>query len=535
MSSAPGNQLSRRAFPTPLLFLLFLVLAMSRRWEQLASPQVWAEDGQFIRGFIQYGWREFLVPINGYLVLVPKIITRVSLAASLYYYPVISSVLASVFDALVGLAIARAPSRLSAKALCAISVFLIPSDAEVFGLSLYTLWWASVLLLLVALWDERRPALGLRMLFLIIGGLSSPFIVFLLPVLYFRVVAYRNRHAEKLVAVAATAIAVIQMLFASRTRMALPLVSSLLKYVIPRFCGWFVAGSISSNGYVLWPLGLLVAALVATYWFRNRRDPFAWILVYLYIVAIAASVIRIDPAGLFPVGAGPRYFFFPYVLTFWILIMIAVSPGIRWLRSCAGFIALVAVLNAVPQWSRHHDDLQWPKHIMSARLFSEYDIPIESDGHGSHFWTIQEPGSVWEDLVRRDWFVSSEDLAVRPTFPYRIVATKGTPGPQDRDSRSGVNFADGKKTISDVSDGPRKEIEIRLTTGGRVHYRSGPAVGPQSMVIVGHENEFLTSLPITEDWVTLEFSNLRLPREFTIRIEDQGQGVGEWSASGIQE
>jgi hypothetical protein len=49
------------------------------------------------------------------------------------------------------------------------------------------------------------------------------------------------------------------------------------------------------------------------------------------------------------------------------------------------------------------------------------------------------------------------------------------------------------------------------------------------MEIVGQEGTFIASLPLTTDWVTLEFSNSRLPHEFTLKVVNEGQGVGEWS------
>jgi hypothetical protein len=532
VSSKPGRMLSGRSLAIPLLFLLFLGLVASRRWEQITSPQVWAEDGLIIDGFVRGGWHDFLQPVNGYLILVPKLITWISLALSIYYYPIASTILACIFSALVGLAVAIAPTRLLGKILCAISVFLVPSDPEVFGVPLLTLWWAPVLLLLVATWDERHPAIWLRLMFLAVGGLSSPFILFVLPVLYFRVFWHRELHSEKIVALAATAFAAVQMSFLSTGGwMAFSQASSFLIHAVPKFCGWFLIGNFSERAGLLWPSGILVIALIAAFLRGGRRDPSAWILVYLYCAAIAASAVRVDPAALHPILGGPRYFFFPFVLTFWILVQLVLAAGKGWLRNTAGILALVAVLNAVPQWSRRHDDLQWAKHLVSARLFPVYAIPIESDGHWFRAWSIAETGAVWDDLLRRDPFVSHEDLEGLPTFAYRVVGP-GEGGGRGPAAWSGAGNAEGSGAISVASAGSRKEVDIRLGAGGRIRFRSGPVTGFPSMEIVGHEGEFIPELPKTTGWVTLEFSNARLPREFTVRVRDLGQGVGEWSASG---
>jgi hypothetical protein len=51
------------------------------------------------------------------------------------------------------------------------------------------------------------------------------------------------------------------------------------------------------------------------------------------------------------------------------------------------------------------------------------------------------------------------------------------------------------------------------------------------MEVVGFSGIFISNLPITTDWVTLEFSNSKLPPKFEVKVIDQGQGVGEWSTS----
>jgi hypothetical protein len=527
MSASSVKIPSRRALLFAGLFLVFLGLVASRRWQQIVSPQVWAEDGRFIDGFIHLGWREFVQPVNGYLILVPEVITRVSMAISIYHYPIVSTVLAFLFSAFVGAAVAFSPTRLVGKALCALSIFLVPSDPEVFGLPLYTLWWAPLLLLLLAVWDETRPLLGLRLAFLALGGLSSPFIAFLLPVFYLRAFRFRRLRAEWLIAVAATLVTGVQLSFVTTGgQQAVPHLSSVLRCVVPMFCGWFVAGSFSERAFVLWPLGLLVAAFVVLFLFRGRREPGAWGLVYLYCAALAASAIRMDPAGLHPVVAGPRYFFFPYILTFWILIQLALAPGSKWVRGAAAALTLAGVINAVPHWSRGHGDLQWSQNLASARLFPEYAIPIEYDGNPARAWFIQERGDTWDRLLRSDWFLSNEELEGFPTFAYRVVGPSIPP--------SGALFSEGRNSISYVPDGPRRKVDLRLTQGVRIRYRSAGASGNPAMEVLGHETEFLPRLPITADWVTLEFSNPRLPAEFTVRVSDQGAGVGEWSATPVQ-
>jgi hypothetical protein len=501
-----------------LLCVVFFVLAASRRWEQLTTPQVWCEDAWVVGGFINGGWREVLLPLNGYLVLVPKLITGVSLAFSIYYYPLISAVIALVFTIGVGLAVALAPTRLSGKFLCAISIFVIPSDPEVFGLPLYTLWWSAILLIICALWDERVPARFFRSALVIVGGLSSPFVFVALPVFYFRALWYRSLREERTIAIVATVVAAIQVPFVllGATK-AIPPVSALWQNVIPKFCGWFVLGNLTRSAWLLWPAGLSLLALAAIFVIWRRRDPSAWILVVLYIGAISSSVARVDPTLLNPSGAGPRYFFLPFVLTFWILVQLCLTAKTKWVRLPVAIIALVSLLNAIPVWARHHTDMRWAENLRSSRLFPAYWIKAQYDGSpNSGFFTVV-PGALWNARLQRDWFVSQSSLQNLPTFAFRVV----DPNESDEDKSPSISS-------SSIRVGGH-EAFLRLKSGERVRFRSGKVATCQNMEVIGREGEFIATLPITTDWVTLEFSNSRLPREFTLKVVDQGQGMGEWS------
>ena len=513
-----------------LLFLLFLVLLASRRSEQWVSPQVWGEDGLIFSGFADHGWRSFVEPVNGYLVTVPKIVSAVAMAVSVYYYPLVGTLVAWVFIAAVGVAVATSPTRLKGGAFCAISIFLIPSNPETFGVPLYTFWWATVLLLVVALWDGSQGRLALRIPFVLAGGLSSPFILIVIPVLFFRAIWHRRFPAEWAVALAATATGAIQYHFMSTgAAAALPSLTSIALHVIPKFCGWFVCGNLFTSAFPLWGSGILVLALISGFLYLNRRDPAAWILCYLWCGAIASSISRIDPSILHPSLAGPRYFFLPFILLSWILIQLVLSANSPGWRITAGMCAIAGVLNALPVWTRRHDDLNWAENVRSARLFPQYNVPIESDGNRSRAWSISEPGKTWEALLKHDELFALGHKEALPTYAYRVLTEASDVG---RGVSKKVQTASPNRvtaTSLGKMENEGKELLISLTAGSRVQYRSGQAEGSPSMEVVGHENEFIAALPVSGNWVVLEFSNSKLPSEFRLRVRDVGHGLGEWT------
>jgi hypothetical protein len=532
----------------PLLLAVFLSLLASRRWQQLISPQVWDEDGtKVLRGFINHGWLAFFEPVNGYLITAPKIISAISLGVSFSSYPIVSTIITWLFIASVGLAITLSPTHLRGKFFCAVSVFAIPSDPEVYGLPLYTFWWASPLLFLVASWDANRSSLGWRAAFLVLGGLSSPIIVLVLPILYFRAWWYRSLRSEQWVAFIATTIAAVQIYFIARGNAGqFPPLDSVWMNVIPTFFGEFLIGGWVDNKVWLWFAGMGQSGIIATWFFRDRRNVSTWILLYLLVGSVALSVARVDPAIIHPRFAGPRYFFLPFILTFWILIQYFHTAHSNWLRGFIGIVTVTAVINAAPAWSRQHDDLHWFNHVLSCRLFPEYNIPIHYDGNRASTWFLKLSGKSCAELLRRDLLVSPREIDEHPTFAYTVLEANGRDKRLDAQipilfssTMTGTDFQksklEGFRVIGsfDTSDADTGEVLLKLRRGDHVRYRSGPG-GGQSLSIVGYEQAFIAELPIANDWVTLEFSNAKLAAEFVVKIKDEGQGWGEWSALAIR-
>ena len=238
---------------------------------QITIPQVWAEDGtRVIPGFISHGWNFLFTPVNGYLITVPKLISAISLTISFSHYPIISTIISWLFIATIGLAVVLSPTHLKGKLLCAILMFSIPLDPEVFDVPLLTFWWASILLFLVSLWNEKDQSLGWRLGFLLIGGLSSPIIVLILPILYLRAYWYRSLRSERVVALVGTAITFIQIFFIVKGSAGqFPPINSIFKNVIPVFFGNFLIGNWLNMGSAVWLAGGLIIFVIL--WFIKKK------------------------------------------------------------------------------------------------------------------------------------------------------------------------------------------------------------------------------------------------------------------------
>jgi hypothetical protein len=527
---------------TSLLFVLFTVLTASRRHWQYLSPQVWAEDGtNVIPGLALHGWASFIEPVNGYLITLPKLITMLALSISVVHYPLISSLISAACMGLVATAIALSPTHLRGRFLCALAVCMVPMDPEVFGLPLYMFWWSSLLLFLLALWDEEHAKLAWRLLFLLAGGLSSPMVMLVFPLLLLRSYRYRHIRAELVLGVVICAIVALQGSYiAAGGGGTMPPLEHILINLVPVFFGHFALGGLSTDPNWLWAGGLVVIFLLSTWIWQARRSPHTWILVFLLAGAICMVVLRVDPRVLNPRLTAQRYFFFPYVLILWCLVQFAYQQRVPWGKYVVIAPALLVMLSSTWIWSQRHDDLLWGDHVRSCRQFASYDIPVETNGSAQNAWRTRLPGAVCGELLDRAWLKDTAHVA----RPFAYTAYK------ERSPRAGVELLsntmggmdffksqiEGYQVIGSYrsSDADTGEVTLKVKRGGAFLYRNGPGRHGQSVQIVGHEQSFSAKLPPADEWLTLEFSNLNLPEEFTVRISDSGREWGDWSAVAIK-
>lgn len=519
------------------LFLLFLLLGVSRRVYQLQYPDVWDEDGyRFIPGIINKGIASVIEPLNGYILLVPRLLSLLSLQISFYNYALISSVFSFILIALVALAVAKSPTMLKGKLWCALALLFIPTDPEVFGLSLYTFWWTSVLLFLLVLWDEQDSSIFQRTLYMVAGGLSSPVIVALLPLFYWRSYTFRTRPAEHFESLLATVIAGFQLQYIlSSASSRIPSFRSMLEHLIPKFFGAFVVGNL--KGHASWIFGLAVMVLVAFWMYDSRfrlRYSTRFVLLYLLAASIALSIIRVDPAVIHQRLAGPRYFFYPYLVLFWVLIQIGFTR--KWYGYLACAFIVTAMLNALPVWARSHDDLHWRDHVLSSYFFPHYTFPIQSNGNRAVAWRLTLSANQYSALLEKERFHSTGP-GCGPVYPYTMNLL-GAPGAHHYASAQahGIKTPDesdfGKPGVKGfrvvgtyaTPGGDKGEIILVLNRGDCILYRTGTGPTGARVIIAGREKQFLQELPVSRNWACLEFSNRLLPERFYVRfIEDRGE------------
>ena len=394
-----------------LLQIIFFLLLFSRRSAQLINPQVWSEDGTVhIPAFIDHGLASIFDPVGGYLIFIVKTISAISLSISVTQYPVISACLTWLFTVFVATCVAKCPTYLKNKFICAVLIFFIPTIPEVFGISIYSFEWASILLFLLVLWKKDSKFYLHRIFLLIIGGLSSPVIYLITPILIFRAIRFKNILVEKILAIIGISLVAVQYLSSPTT----PLQTTGFKYIInnmdttiPVFFGnFFIGNTIGPNFILLWFFSGLIFIVISGYLIKTKFNSLSLTLIYLLFGSIVISTLRTDVLFIRSSLSGPRYFFFTYIFLYWILIQFITTTKSTILKYFLILLIFTGVINAFPVWSENHDDLNWPYQIKRCASTKNFNIPFGNSYSPlkRDAWHVILPQNVCQKLLKEDVF-----------------------------------------------------------------------------------------------------------------------------------
>lgn len=396
-----------------VLAAAFCLLLLLRRGDTILVPSVWNEDGSIILpDMMRNGLGTLLHPLNGYFITIPKLIDLIAFAISATWFPLINAILAWLVAVGVGLAVAFAPTMLRHRALAALAVFLVPTDPEVFGTGLYTLWWAGILLLLVALWRADDRKILIRVVLLTVAGLSSPLILVVAPLLVVRAMRWRNV-SELVLAGIGVAIAGVQgvtLVISTMTGTSSPPGSSGMSFA-PILLGEYLAHSWTISSHIRVAAGFVVIILliVGPFLVRSRPRWTALALGYLLAASVLLSIARAGGFSLDPIVTGPRYFFYPFVLISWSLLWLVTRWRWRPLVALPIALLLIGLVNVVPGWSRHNIDLHWAAQVRAcAAGTGPVRLTIQAAGHADHVWHVTLKSRDCAAWLARDPFASAE-------------------------------------------------------------------------------------------------------------------------------
>jgi hypothetical protein len=474
--------------------------------------------------------------VNGYYLLIPKALSAISFSLSPMAYPALNTLFACALTMFVCVWVARTPLYLQGAWLLAAACLLVPTDPEVFGPGLYTLWWSSVLLFSLVFWKPGHSWLAARGAVLILAGLSTPLTFAVLPFLWVRAIAFWKQRDERILALLATACAIIQVAPALEAKTDGAESIGNFSTVIPKFLGYYAVRNIAPSA--AWAAGLAVAALLVAAVILSRRKIFLGAIIGLWFVTVAMSGLRNDLAILDPVLAGPRYFFLPFILLSWALLQIGAESHLpklmRW-SACAMLAA--SLFNLLPVTTRFHSPMQWEDHLRSAAVFGHYDIPIHSDGSPEMMWYINLPQKSLQRALRADPFAK---FGQKRSFPYRLVphserqqsialiADSGALSHSEAWAKSTAGFSPSglADSTSWVVFRPhpqrnKRAVWLWLQRGQAILLRQQGHIGMSIENM--REEKFLRELPSRADWVILVFDHPDLPERFLLKFDEASQ------------
>jgi hypothetical protein len=387
----------RKPLQSALVLAACAVIWVLRRPEQLTRPYVWVEESYIIKNFLEDGWAGAFEPIQGYLLLPANVLVALATNISFMQLPDLMYAFGfAVFVATV-LLLLLPESRwgdLTTRSSLALTMALVPTNPEVFGVLLYSFWWTTLWPLIVLGW--KRDLWLLRAPVLIVGTLSSPAGGALFAV--FAVAYLLNRRIRELLSagilLAGFVFQVIIALDSSRaellSRDADPM--AVLEQTF-RTGGLFETQWLSpGNGdrYFLLLAGLAflsVAALRLS--FAARRHEVLLLLMATGVFTVLSAV----PAPLVsdPAGAGPRYYFLPFVAFGWVLIALWRRIGVDRLRTASAVLFCLSLLGLATTFSRASEEttarLSWEAEVRKCAISKGpvAQIPIYFDGSNRMF------------------------------------------------------------------------------------------------------------------------------------------------------
>jgi hypothetical protein len=313
-----------------LIWLLGCVIIISRRSGILFDAQLWAEDGFiFLDEAILHGWQSIVIPYAGYIHVVPRIITYLSLQLSeilgqgIVWVPTIMNACTIALSSLCAVYICSSKFHwiggIYFRMLLSFFILVFPEAYEIFGNVTNIQWWLGILeffLLWNVLQSKKIPDWSDTILLSIVV-ISSPNGLIVLPALlwgYFCVNKNKlNFGALKIFLILTLTLVQVKFLLATRIPKEIDIALFLKKTigsVLNHLFGNLLLGQ-SVNTLVLSITGaflLLVVLFFSRRLFNKLYIPFAFLCSIIFITIFGSERIS------------SRYIFLPTVVLFSILM-----------------------------------------------------------------------------------------------------------------------------------------------------------------------------------------------------------------------
>ncbi len=400
-----------------LLFFLFACVALAlRNPDWWVHPQFVAEDGKvFFAQQLVSGARAIVIPFNGYLHLLPRLIALVASPFPVYYQPLIFQIAAVSVAALCAtlftlpecrLVLPADHLRMAVSALALLNCHGEDLFANIAAVQVFLFPVGLILLL------ENRSGI-FRAGSIALIALTAPALMLFLPLAIWQYVRHRNLTAGVYMLCAVIQIGVIfthpHLTSHPPHAFWLPLVAMLESWVYrvlgTVFLGvdWALFAGI--HGGLILSASVAAAILPALFWLRFRKQvngPFLIGVALGPALILEACVARPELLDLFPdldhftLGGGARYFFLPCCLIFLAVALSIARIGRQWpplLQTVALLLVFVVGIHDNYQIPKY-PDLHWPdgaKEIEAWKLHRKGALQVRIQPSKNALWLIELP------------------------------------------------------------------------------------------------------------------------------------------------
>lgn len=393
-----------RALSTKQVGLLLLALGLltfllyQRKPDAFVNPQFWAEDAKiFFKDAHQLGHRSLFKEYSGYLHLFPRLVAYLATKLPYELAPWIFNYSAGIVALLVAVLLHSPRLQLRAPLVFTLALVAVPHiGGEVF-MNLTNVQWNLALILLVTVTFTPPRTLGSHIidaLFVIVAGLSGPFIVPATVLLLWRWLQSRDPRQLPLLAIGVL-ISAVQLVTFLENRITMPPSPRYDAAAWPivlgsRMTGTLFAGmrkpfEIDPRWWCL--AGVLILGFVVWRLFASRQHKVGlpWLVFGLAVVAMALYKFRLAVDLLIHPAAAPRYFYVLSVTLTWCLLLILLSDRNRVAQAISLTLLLAIVYSAAtsrfesPRWQ----DFHWNEYAPVVKRSEHVVVPINPPG-----WTV---------------------------------------------------------------------------------------------------------------------------------------------------
>jgi hypothetical protein len=375
--------------------LIAILILIVRKSDSLTNPQLWAEDGVvFFAQQYENGAASIFTPYAGYLHIAPRLIA--TFADSFFSYANIPMVYnyTSLFITIVVIIHCFSPRlQLPFKPLLALSIVLVPQALNEVFLNITNLQWIlCILLILVLLKDPPNSNYGNYTLqvctdfsIILFAGLTGPFLIIMFPFFAWKYFSIKKTYGY-LILMVAFCITLIQ-LFHIMSSTALVQEGSMLNVDIfisvfgrKMFGGLFFGKSlIYSNTLFICMSSITFFAILL--FLSHKKSPAnryitKIVFMILSISAVILGTVILKCSSDTPIFIGSRYFYVPYVMIAWSLILCLNQHGTWKNIFVISSLLLIPISTVSIGLQTKMIDYNWKYHSSLIGTMDSINIPI---------------------------------------------------------------------------------------------------------------------------------------------------------------